>query len=222
MGFLDRTGLMHFYKKIDGKKQDRLTGNPGQIVAFDSAGNPAAQNAAPGPQGPAGPPGPQGPAGAPGSQGPPGEKGPAGATGPQGPRGLQGPAGQVDYTKVPFVDMRFSGDTNSRTNSVLAEVAIHSEGAVDYSGSAGAWFVLPSVSGSSQQSSRILFTLPEGHPLIPLAIPSTRMNAWGENTDSTTFYLEKTAKRQYLTVTFTHGGMALKKGTAAASVYLSA
>jgi len=103
------------------KKQNKLKGNPGQIVGFDDAGNAIPQDKAEGLQGPPGPqgepgpqgpkgdkgdpgpqgePGPQGPAGPQGVKGDPGEPGPRGDIGPQGPKGdpgsegAQGPAGE--------------------------------------------------------------------------------------------------------------------------------
>lgn len=91
---------------LANEKQDKLTGNSGQIVGFDSDGNAIAR---------AGYTasdiafadgetfqqkydsgeltGPQGAKGDTGAQGPQGEQGPAGADGAQGEQGPQGPAG---------------------------------------------------------------------------------------------------------------------------------
>ncbi len=89
------------------KKQDKLIGEPGQIVGFDDDGNAVAQentggSGGVGPEGPPGPEGPQGPPGEPGADGLPGPEGPPGkdgadgkdgAPGPQGPQGEPGPPG---------------------------------------------------------------------------------------------------------------------------------
>ena len=87
------------------KKQDKLSGQPDQLVGFDNQGNAVAVDAGeamqgppgpkgdkgdPGEQGPQGEPGPEGPAG---PQGPPGPKGDTGDTGPKGDTGERGPAG---------------------------------------------------------------------------------------------------------------------------------
>lgn len=75
------------------KKQNKLVGQPDQLVGFDEKGNAVAVDAGEAMQGP---PGPQGPQGEPGPQGPAGPAGPKGDTGPQGeagPAGPQGPAG---------------------------------------------------------------------------------------------------------------------------------
>lgn len=87
-------------------KQDKLHGEPGQVVGFDEEGNAVPQDASggggegiPGPPGPEGPPGPQGPKGDKGDKGdtgpvgPQGETGPVGPAGPAGADGASGPAG---------------------------------------------------------------------------------------------------------------------------------
>ena len=77
------------------KKQDKLYGEPGQIVGFDEAGNAVAQDNTGG-SGGVGPPGPPGPQGEPGSEGPPGKDGADGKDGEPGPPGADGsPIGTV-------------------------------------------------------------------------------------------------------------------------------
>lgn len=82
------------------KKQDRLKGQPDQLVGFDAEGNAVAKDAGeamqgpPGPPGPQGLPGPKGDTGDTGPQGLPGPQGPAGETGPAGPKGDTGPQGE--------------------------------------------------------------------------------------------------------------------------------
>lgn len=78
------------------KKQDKLQGQPDQLVGFDDQGNAVAVDAGEAMQGPQGPPGPQGPKGDVGPQGetgPVGPQGPAGADGAPGPKGDTGPQG---------------------------------------------------------------------------------------------------------------------------------
>lgn len=81
------------------KKQDRLKGQPDQLVGFDAEGNAVAKDAGeamqgpPGPPGPQGPPGPKGDTGDTGPQGPAGPKGDQGESGPQGEPGPEGPPG---------------------------------------------------------------------------------------------------------------------------------
>lgn len=83
------------------KKQDKLKGQPDQLVGFDAEGNAVAVDGGeamqgpPGPPGPEGPPGPKGDPGDIGPRGPDGPKGDAGAAGPQGIPGPQGPAGET-------------------------------------------------------------------------------------------------------------------------------
>lgn len=77
------------------KKQDKLTGEPGQIVGFDENGNAVAQENT-GESGGVGPPGPPGPQGEPGADGPPGPEGPPGKDGADGKPGADGnPIGTV-------------------------------------------------------------------------------------------------------------------------------
>ena len=75
------------------KKQDKLTGQPDQLVGFDSQGNAVARDAGEAMQGPPGPPGPQGELGPVGPKGDPGEQGPKGNAGEQGPAGSPGADG---------------------------------------------------------------------------------------------------------------------------------
>ena len=76
------------------KKQDKLVGQPGQIVGFDEDGNAVPQDQGEAVQGPKGDPGEQGPQGEPGAQGPAGPKGEQGEAGPQGPKGDKGDPGE--------------------------------------------------------------------------------------------------------------------------------
>ena len=88
------------------KKQDKLSGQPDQLVGFDDQGNAVAVDAGEAMQGPPGPAGIQGPAGEagppgekgadglPGKDGDPGPPGPQGEPGPQGPVGPQGERGE--------------------------------------------------------------------------------------------------------------------------------
>lgn len=76
-------------------KQNRLTGQSGQIVGFDAFGNlvPLSSDSFKGDKGDTGAQGIQGiqgPIGPQGPQGPKGATGATGATGPQGPQGIQG------------------------------------------------------------------------------------------------------------------------------------
>lgn len=77
-------------------KQDKLTGQPGQVVGFDENGNAVAQDN-PGGSGGEGPPGPPGPQGKPGPAGPPGPQGEPGPPGKDGAPGESGADGKSAY-----------------------------------------------------------------------------------------------------------------------------
>lgn len=93
------------------KKQDKLTGELGQIVGFDEDGNAVAQEntGGSGGAGTPGPPGPPGPQGEPGKDGPPGPEGPPGKDGADGKDGAPGPPG-VDGNPIGTV-ISFMGKT---------------------------------------------------------------------------------------------------------------
>lgn len=84
------------------KKQDKLTGEPGQIVGFDEDGSAVAQENTGG-SGGVGPPGPPGPQGEPGADGPPGPEGPQGGPGVPGPEGKPGADGAPIGTVISFM-----------------------------------------------------------------------------------------------------------------------
>lgn len=95
------------------KKQDKLTGEPGQIVGFDEDGNAAAQeNTGGGGAGPPGPPGPPGPQGESGKDGPPGPEGPPGKDGADGKDGAPGPKGPPGEPGVPGPEGKPGADGN--------------------------------------------------------------------------------------------------------------
>lgn len=84
------------------KKQDKLKGQPDQLVGFDADGNAVAKDAGEAMQGPPGPPGPKGD---PGERGPAGADGAPGPQGPPGPQGEQGPKGDKGDPGSPGVTM---------------------------------------------------------------------------------------------------------------------